>query len=53
MLPIAVGLGLFGVILGSEHAEALLPMLGAAVLCGFVGGGLIFAGKLAENWKRE
>ena len=30
VLPIAVGLGLFGVILGLRYEDALLPMLGGA-----------------------
>ena len=46
VLFIAPGLAAFGLILGWQHPGALAPLLGAAVLVGFVGLGLFAAAKI-------
>ncbi len=47
-LPIAVGLAIFGLILGSQYEEALMPLLGVAVLLVFVAVGLLMAARVAS-----
>jgi hypothetical protein len=49
VLPIAIGLAIFGVILSYQEPEALAPMLGASVLIAFVGGGLLMAAKVVNQ----
>ena len=53
MLPLAFGLTLFGLILGSQYPEALTPLLGVAVLVAIIGSGLLLAGKLVERWQKD
>lgn len=50
VLPIAPGLLIFGAILGSQYPEAFAPVMGASVLVGLVGVGLLWAAKTAEQW---
>ncbi len=49
LLFIAPGLALFGWVISMLNSEALLPILGAAGLVGFVSIGLLVAGKYAER----
>ena len=50
ILPVAVGLAIFGLILGSQEPDAEAPLLGAAALCGCLAVGWLVAAKVAERW---
>lgn len=50
ILPAAVGLALFGIILGSFEPAAFGPILGAAGLTGCIGVGALIAAKYIERW---
>ena len=50
MLPIAVGMAIFGLILGSQYPEALSPLLGVAALIACMGIGFLVAARIAERW---
>jgi hypothetical protein len=50
MLPAAVGLAVFGLILGTQYPETELPLLGAAALVGCVGVGFLVASGIAKRW---
>ena len=52
-LPAAVGLAVFGMILGTKYPKALLPLLGAAALVGCIGIGFLVAAKIVERWYVE
>jgi len=53
LLPIAVGLALFGLILGTQVPEARIPLLGAAVLAAFVGVAFAGAAVVARRWYEQ
>ena len=50
---IAPGLAVLGWFLAALREELLGIMLGVSVLVGFVGAGLLVAGKVSERWYRE
>ncbi|MDH3747388.1 MAG: DUF6249 domain-containing protein [Gammaproteobacteria bacterium] len=50
---VAPGLALLGWFLSALREELLGVMLGVALLVGFVGAGLLVAGKVSERWYRE
>jgi len=50
ILPVAVGLAVFGLILGSEHPEALAPLLGVAGMLACFGIGFLMSAKIAKRW---
>jgi hypothetical protein len=50
MLPIAIGLAMFGFILGVQVPEAKYPLLGAAVLTACIGIGFLVAAGFARRW---
>ena len=50
LLPIAVGIALFALILGSTKPDALAPLLGASALIASIGIGALVAGKIAARW---
>ena len=50
LLPIAVGMAVFGLILGSQYPEALAPLLGVAALLACMGIGFLMAAKAAKRW---
>lgn len=50
MLPTAVGLAIFGMVLGMAYPEAQLPLLGVAALVGCIGLGFFGAAKVARRW---
>ena len=50
LLPIAVGMAVFGLILGSQYPEALAPLLGVAALLACMGTGFLMAAKTAKRW---
>jgi len=50
LLPAAVGLALFGLIMGTQYPQAVLPLLGAAALVGCIGVGFLVAGSIAKRW---
>jgi len=50
VLPISVGLALFGLILGVQVPEAKIPLLGTAVLAACVGLGFAGAAAVARRW---
>jgi hypothetical protein len=50
ILPVAVGLALFGVILGSAFPQSQIPLLGSAALVGCVGLGFLGVSKIVERW---
>jgi hypothetical protein len=49
-LPTAVGLALFGLILGTQVADAKIPLLGVAVLVACIGVGFAIAARVARRW---
>ena len=50
MLFIAPGLALMSFFVARVAAEAFYPILGAGLLCGFIGAGLLVASRMAERW---
>lgn len=53
VLAIAPGLAVMGFFVAQVAAQAFYPLLGASLLTGFVGAGLMIASKMAERWYRE
>lgn len=49
-LPAAVGIAIFGMILGTEYPEARLPLLGAAALVGCIGLGFLLTANIVKRW---
>lgn len=52
-LSVAPGLVIFGYFLSKLEEELWDVMLGVGLLVGFVGVGLLVAGKMVERWNRE
>lgn len=50
LLPIAVGLAVFGLILGTQYSEALAPLLGVSAMLACMGIGFLIAAKIAGRW---
>ena len=50
MLPVALGIGLFGLVLGTGYPKAQLPLLGAAALIACIGFGLLWVSKVVGRW---
>lgn len=50
VLPISVGLAIFGWVLGMAYPETLLPLLGVAALVACVGLGFLAASRMARKW---
>ena len=50
LLPIAVGLAIFGVILGTESPDKLVPLLGVSALLAVFGIGCLVASRIVERW---
>ncbi len=50
VLPVAVGMAIFGLVLGSSEPEARAPMLGVSALLACLGIGYLVAGRIAERW---
>lgn len=50
MLPVAVGIALFGLILGTQVPQAQLPLLGGATLVACIGLGFLGVSKIVERW---
>ena len=50
MLPTAVGLAVFGLILGTQFPQSELPLLGAAALVGCIGLGFLLTANIAKRW---
>ena len=50
LLPVAVGLAMFALILGCTEPEAKAPILGASALVACMGIGALVAGKIAGRW---
>lgn len=50
MLPAAVGLAIFGMIMGTQFPETQLPLLGAAALVGCIGLGFLLTAHIARRW---
>lgn len=50
MLPTAVGLAIFGIIMGTQFPETQLPLLGAAALVGCIGLGFLLTANIARRW---
>ena len=53
VLPAAVGLSVFGLILGSKYPDALVPLLGASALLACIGLGALVAARIARRWYPE
>lgn len=53
VLPVSVGLALFGLILGTQAPEARIPLLGISALVALVGLGLAGASIVARRWHEE
>jgi hypothetical protein len=50
LLPVAVGMAVFGLILGSQYSEALAPLLGVAALLACMGIGFLMSARIAGRW---
>jgi hypothetical protein len=50
---VAPGLAVMGVLIGFDKEDALMPLLGVALLVGFVGAGLLTAAKFLERANRN
>jgi len=50
MLPAAVGLAVFGLILGTAYPQSQLPLLGAAALVACIGLGFLWVSKVVGRW---
>jgi hypothetical protein len=50
---IAPGLAILGWFLAKLQPELMSVMLGVSLLMGFIGVGLLVAGRVAERWYRE
>ena len=50
MLPVAIGIAVFGLILGTKAPQAQIPLLGAAALVACIGFGFLWASKVVERW---
>lgn len=50
MLPVAVGIALFGFILGIAYPQSQLPLLGSAALVGCIGLGFLGVSKIVARW---
>ena len=50
MLPTAVGLAVFGLIMGTQFPQTQLPLLGAAALVGCIGLGFLVTASIAKRW---
>jgi len=50
MIPSAIGIAVFGKILGTQYQEAQLPLLAAAALVACIGVGFLFAAAIAKRW---
>jgi hypothetical protein len=50
MLPAAIGLAIFGLILGTQIPQAQIPLLGSAALVACIGLGFLGASKVVARW---
>ncbi|MBT8072733.1 MAG: hypothetical protein KJO58_03380, partial [Gammaproteobacteria bacterium] len=50
MVPVSLGLALFGLILGTRYPDAELPLLGAAALVGCIGVGFLVLAQIVKRW---
>ncbi len=50
MLPAAVGLAIFGLVMGMQYPDTKLPLLGVSILVGCIGLGFLVAAKIARRW---
>ena len=50
MLPTALGLAIFGLILGTQFPQSEIPLLGAAALVGCIGLGFMATARIAKRW---
>ena len=50
ILPIAVGMAVFGYILGLQYPAAMAPLLGVAALLACLGIGFWIASKIIARW---
>ena len=50
LLPIAVGLAIFALILGYRDPDTLMPLLGVSALLAVLGIGCLVASKIAARW---
>ena len=53
LLPVAVGMAIFGLILGSSAPEARTPLLGVSALLTCMSLGFLVAAKIAGRWYLE
>jgi hypothetical protein len=50
MLPTAVGLAIFGLIMGAQYPDTRLPLLGVSALVGCIGLGFLVASIISRRW---
>jgi hypothetical protein len=53
ILPVAVGLAVFGLIMGNYYPEAYAPLLGAAALLAILGLGFLLASTIVGRWYKD
>ncbi len=53
MLWISPGLAVLGIFLSFINPKALMPLLGVAVLVGFIGFGLIYCANMYMKWREQ
>lgn len=52
-LPVAVGMAVFGLVMGAQYPQVEGPLLGVAALLACVGSGFWIASKLIAHWYTE
>lgn len=50
LLPVSVGMAIFGIILGGQEPDAQLPLLGVSALLACLGIGWLLAAKITARW---
>jgi hypothetical protein len=50
ILPVAVGMAIFGLVLGSSEPDAMAPLLGISALLACIGVGALVAAKVTAGW---
>jgi len=50
LIPVAVGLAIFGLIMGTQYPQVQLPLLGAAALVTCIGLGFLVTANIAKRW---
>jgi nitrate/nitrite transporter NarK len=53
VLPVAAGLAVFGLVLGSMYPTARIPLLGVAAMLACIGAGFLVAARVLARWYED